>query len=75
MEARLKVMVTSGVSMTFTPPTMVASHSPVSSAVQAASSATSDDEHAVSIARLGPRRSSRCDNRLATMLSAPPVAA
>ena len=35
--------------------------------------ATSDDEHAVSTATDGPRRSRKYDSRLAMMLSAPPV--
>jgi hypothetical protein len=74
MEARLNEMVTSGVRIAFTPPARAASHSPCRSAVQARSSATSDEEQAVSTARLGPRRSNRCDSRLAVMLNAPPEA-
>ncbi len=73
IDARLKLMVTSGVSITFTPPASATVQSPDHSARQAASSATSADEQAVSMATLGPRRSKRCEIRLAAMLSAPPV--
>ena len=59
--------------MTLTPPASAMLHSPDHSARQAASMATRAEEQAVSMARLGPRRSKRCEIRLAAMLSAPPV--
>jgi hypothetical protein len=40
---------------------------------QAMCNATNDDEHAVSTATLGPRKSKQYDMRLAAMLEEPPV--
>ena len=54
-----------GLSRTLTPPTIAASQSPAAIARTAWCSATSELEHAVSMASLGPGRSSRCDTRLA----------
>ena len=48
-----------GVSISATPPATAASHSPARMLSHARCSATSDDEHAVSIAMVGPVRSSR----------------
>ena len=46
--------VLSGAAIRFTPPTSAMSHSPLRRLRQARCTATSDDEQAVSIARLGP---------------------
>ena len=59
--------------MTFTPPARASVASPLRRLWQARWTATSDDEQAVSIARLGPRKSSRYERRLAAMLAALPV--
>ena len=49
-------MVSSGRTITFTPPANASSLSPFQMLWHAKSVATSEDEHAVSTARLGPRR-------------------
>ena len=59
--------------MAFTPPTSAASHSSAQMLRTAMDSATSDDEHAVSTARLGPLRSSKYEMRFAAMLIVMPV--
>ena len=51
----------------------VARAAPVGGAVHARCSATNDDEHAVSVVMLGPRRSSRYETRPLITLPAPPV--
>ncbi len=56
-------MESSGERMMFTPPAMARSHSPASRLCRALCTATSEDEHAVSSTRLGPRRSSAYDTR------------
>ena len=66
--------VDTGERITLTPPTNAKSQSPARSALIARCTATSDDEHAVSTATLGPCRSSRYDRRLAAMLCALPDA-
>ena len=55
------------------PPTIAVSISPFSNALTAWSSATSDDEQAVSIVMLGPRSPNMCEIRLETMESVLPV--
>ena len=72
MEALLKPTVRSGVNSEFAPPTIAIGTSPRDNAWHARSSATSDDEQAVSTARLGPRKSNRKETRFAAMLSALP---
>jgi hypothetical protein len=52
-----------GVTITFTPPATARSLSPPSRLAQAWWIATIEDEHAVSIVRLGPRRSSSNEMR------------
>ena len=59
MEALENPMVTSGCISTFTPPTNASSLSPFQMLRQPKWVATSDDEHAVSTARLGPTRSKK----------------
>ena len=59
MDALLNPIVASGVKSELAPPTTAIDTSPCNNALHAKSSATSDDEHAVSMARLGPRKSSR----------------
>ena len=71
--AREKNTVSWGARMALTPPASATSHSPARRLWHARWIATSDDEHAVSTTRLGPRRSSRYEIRLAMMLSAAPV--
>ena len=65
---------TAGDSSRFTPAAIASSDSPVRRLWHARCTATSDDEHAVSTATDGPRRSRKYDSRFAMMLSAPPVA-
>src|ERR1700681_393156 len=72
MEALLKPMVRSGMNSELTPPTIAIGTSARDSAWHAKSSATSDDEHAVSTAKLGPRKSNEKEMRFAAMLSALP---
>src|SRR5437763_429270 len=72
IDALLNPIVRSGVKSELTPPTTAPGTSPRDSARQARSSATSDEEHAVSTAKLGPRKSNRYEMRLAAMLSALP---
>ncbi|BCN02241.1 hypothetical protein RPSA_47770 (plasmid) [Ralstonia solanacearum] len=72
--ARAKGSLDSVDSTRFTPPASASVDSPSRRLWHAACTATSDDEHAVSMARLGPRRSRQYDKRLATMLPALPVA-
>ena len=54
--------------MMLTPPARASEHSPCQMARQAKWMATSDEEQAVSIARLGPRRSSTYEIRFASMV-------
>ncbi|GAB1515300.1 hypothetical protein JCM33774_73430 [Actinophytocola sp. KF-1] len=62
-----------GDAITFTPPASAISDSPVRMLWHARCTAASDDEHAVSMAMLGPRRSSSYDSRFARMLRCVPV--
>src|SRR2546421_8092221 len=64
---------TVGVMMTLTPPTMARPASPARSAWQARWTAASDEEHAVSTARLGPRTPRKYDRRPGVPLKALPV--
>ncbi len=70
---RLKSMNVSGVAMTVTPPASAIVHSPLRSACAARCSATSDDEHAVSMVTAGPSRPKVYATRPEAMLPAPPV--
>ena len=56
------------------PATTASSDSPRSRLVQARCRATSDPEHAVSIERLGPRKSNACEIRFDSIVWVPPVA-
>src|SRR5690606_38188985 len=56
-----------------TPPAIVRSHSPRRRLWQARWMATSEDEQAVSMETLGPRKSSRYDRRFANTLWTVPV--
>lgn len=56
-----------GESSTWTPATIAVSQSPPRSARTARCNAVSEDEHAVSTARLGPSTSSRYDRRFAAI--------
>jgi len=58
-------MVISGDSMRLTPPARASSHSPNLKFSQAEWTATNDDEHAVSTAKLGPCKSSKNEKRMA----------
>ncbi len=71
--ALVKLAAISGARITFTPPASASVDSPLRRLWQARWTATSDDEHAVSSARLGPRKSYRYESRLAAMLAALPV--
>ena len=62
-----------GVIITVTPPARAASPRPAQMCSHAAWTAVSADEHAVSIATLGPRRFKQYEMRLAAMLCALPV--
>ena len=73
--SREKPMVIAGDRMRLTPPARARSDSPHRRLWQARWAAASEDEQAVSIERLGPRKSKRYEMRLAAMLSAPPVLA
>ena len=73
--ALVKFIVMAGDRIRFTPPASASVDSPLRRLVQAKWTATSDDEQAVSIAMLGPRKSNRYEIRLAAMLSALPVPA
>ena len=75
MPAWLKASETSGASRALTPPAKARSHSPARRLCIARCTATNDDEHAVSMAMLGPWSPSTYDNRLAAMLWAFPVLA
>ncbi len=55
-----------GCSDRFTPPAIATAHSPAARLCAARCTATSDDEHAVSIATLGPWKSQTYDTRFAT---------
>ena len=70
--ALAKLANTSGRRIRFTPPAIASSDSPSHRLRQARWTATSEDEQAVSIARLGPRKSKWCEIRLAAMLAAVP---
>src|SRR5215210_3461272 len=59
------MIVVSGIRMALTPPARATSLSPRARLSCARWIATSDDEHAVSTARLGPRRSKRNESRFA----------
>ena len=63
----------SGERITLTPPARARSLSPARRLWQARCTATSDDEHAVSVVRLGPRRSSQYEMRPLSRLSDDPV--
>ena len=63
----------SGVTMSDTPPASAMSLSPERRLWQARWTPTSDDEQAVSIETLGPRRSRKYDSRLASTLCNVPV--
>ena len=63
----------SGVTISETPPASARAVSPARRLWQARWMATSDDEQAVSIERLGPRRSRKYDRRLASTLCKVPV--
>src|SRR5271156_5228325 len=73
--ALLKLIVTAGERIRLTPPDRARLDSPRRRLVQASCTATSDEEHAVSSARLGPRKSNKYEIRFAAMLSALPVPA
>ena len=62
-----------GVEVTKTPAARARSLSPVAMLRQARCSATSEDEQAVSIVMLGPRRSNTYEMRFAAMLPVLPV--
>jgi hypothetical protein len=62
-----------GVISAFAPPVSAESHSPFHIAWQAREIATSDDEQAVSTARLGPLKSNKYETRFAAMLRVPPL--
>lgn len=68
-------MVTIGVTMAFTPPTIATSISPLRRACTPWWAATSELEHAVSMDSDGPRKSKKYDTRLAMMELAVPVMA
>src|SRR6185295_3203055 len=70
--SRLNSTKVAGVLITVTPPASARSHSPWRSAVHARCSATSDDEHAVSIVTAGPCSPSTYDSRPETTLPALP---
>src|SRR5262249_40156778 len=71
--ALAKLADTSGRRIRFTPPATADSDSPSQRLRQARWTATREDEQAVSIARLGPRKSRWWETRLAAMRAAPPV--
>src|SRR5687768_1146644 len=60
-------MVPSGERIRFAPPAMASVDSPLHKLRHARFDATSDDEQAVSIDMLGPRKSKKCERRLAAM--------
>ena len=64
----------SGMSIAFTPPTRASSISPRAIAWVASCSATNEDEQAVSMVMLGPRRSYTKEIRLDSMVNVPAVA-
>ncbi|SHV45515.1 Uncharacterised protein [Mycobacteroides abscessus subsp. abscessus] len=70
-----KPTVTIGVTRALTPPATTTLASPERSALTPSWIATSDDEHAVSMAIDGPRKSKKYDTRLAMMELAVPVMA
>src|SRR5215207_2236905 len=74
IDAAEKLTNESAVIITLTPPIRARSHSPVRTLLAARSSATSDEEHAVSTMKLGPRRSKQYEIRLAAMLNDVPCA-
>ena len=71
--ALVKLMASAGERIRFTPPARARVQSPADRLAHAWYTATSEEEHAVSNARLGPCRSSRYERRLAAMLAALPV--
>ncbi len=73
MLARERTTLVSVFRMSCTPPASAASARPLRIASQAWCTATREDEHAVSILMLGPRRSNKYDKRFAAILSALPV--
>ena len=73
--ALVKLIAIAGERIRFTPPANASVDSPFRRLRQAKWTATSDEEQAVSMARLGPRKSNRYEIRLAAMLSALPVPA
>lgn len=73
MPARENPMKGQGESSICTPPAIAASIRPSASARQAASSATREEEQAVSIVAAGPRRSNTLVSRFDRIDSAAPV--
>src|SRR5437899_5432415 len=71
--ARQKLIVTSGIRITLTPPASASRQSPCRRLRQARWTATSDEEQAVSIDRHGPCRPSTYDRRPAATLNELPV--
>ena len=71
----MKLIAIAGDRIRFTPPAKASVDSPFRKLAQAKWTATSDEEQAVSIERLGPRKSNRYEIRLAAMLRALPVPA
>src|SRR2546426_3781434 len=67
-----KVIDASGERIRLTPPARAMSHSRWRKLCTARCTATREEEQAVSIAMLGPRKSSKYDSRFATMLFATP---
>src|ERR1700757_137739 len=72
IDALQNPMLPSGRTITFTPAANASSISPFQMPWHAKSTATSEDEHAVSTARLGPTRSKKYEIRLAAIQSAEP---
>jgi hypothetical protein len=72
IEALENPIVSSGRNVRFTPPTNASSLSPSQILRQPKWAATSEDEHAVSTARLGPTRLKKYEMRLAAMHSEEP---
>ena len=73
MDALLNPTDACGVMIALAPPAKAVSQSPDQMFWQANVMATSDDEQAVSTARLGPLRSSKKETRFAAMHNTPPL--
>src|SRR5271169_4052676 len=73
--ALVKLIAMAGVRIRFTPPARASVHSPLHRLWHARWTATSEDEHAVSTAKLGPLKSREYESRFAAMLIALPVPA